>query len=109
MSSADAVVEPSSRTARTNPSCRRSFLNIVVSLGSATGEKHLPGAQTERRGGAGPVGGLLGGKDPTGRLFESSLLAGCAIRPSSVARLSQSPAERFNMYPNFRTRHRRWW
>jgi hypothetical protein len=25
------------------------------------------GAQTERRGGAGPVGGLLGGKDPTGR------------------------------------------
>ena len=24
-------------------------------------------AQTERRGGAGPVGGLLGGKDPTGR------------------------------------------
>src|SRR5262245_55090206 len=24
------------------------------------------GAQTERRGGAGPVGGLLGGKDPTG-------------------------------------------
>src|SRR5437588_3319674 len=27
----------------------------------------VPGAQTERRGGAGPVGGLLGGKDPTGR------------------------------------------
>jgi len=26
-----------------------------------------PGAQTERRGGAGPVGSLLGGKDPTGR------------------------------------------
>jgi hypothetical protein len=26
-----------------------------------------PGAQTERRGGAGPVGGLLGGKDLTGR------------------------------------------
>ena len=26
------------------------------------------GAQTERRGGAGPVRGLLGGKDPTGRL-----------------------------------------
>jgi hypothetical protein len=25
------------------------------------------GAQTERRGGAGPVGGLLAGKDPTGR------------------------------------------
>jgi hypothetical protein len=26
------------------------------------------GAQTERRGGAGPVGGLLGGKDRTGRI-----------------------------------------
>jgi hypothetical protein len=26
------------------------------------------GAQTGRRGGAGPAGGLLGGKDPTGRL-----------------------------------------
>ena len=26
-----------------------------------------PGAQTERRGGAGPVGSLLGGKDPIGR------------------------------------------
>src|SRR5262245_7608945 len=26
-----------------------------------------PSAQTERRGDAGPVGGLLGGKDPTGR------------------------------------------
>jgi hypothetical protein len=26
-----------------------------------------PGAQTERRGGAGPVRGLLGGKDLTGR------------------------------------------
>jgi hypothetical protein len=26
------------------------------------------GAQTERRGGAGPVRGLLGGKDLTGRL-----------------------------------------
>jgi hypothetical protein len=28
----------------------------------------FPGAQTERRGRAGPAGGLLGGKDPTGRL-----------------------------------------
>ena len=31
-------------------------------------EGAAPGAQTGRRGGAGPVGGLLGGKDPTGRL-----------------------------------------
>jgi len=27
----------------------------------------LPGAQTERRGGAGPAGGSLGGKGPAGR------------------------------------------
>jgi len=32
-----------------------------------TGTGHAAGAQTERRGGAGPVGGLLGGEDPTGR------------------------------------------
>jgi hypothetical protein len=32
-----------------------------------------PGAQTERRGGAGPVGGLLGGKGPTGRFIFSLL------------------------------------
>jgi hypothetical protein len=30
------------------------------------------GAQTGRRGGAGPVGGLLGGKDPTGRFSSES-------------------------------------
>src|SRR6266545_5426008 len=40
------------------------------------------GAQTERRGGAGPVGGLLGGKDPTGRYVLSRSVAitlpGCA-------------------------------
>jgi hypothetical protein len=31
----------------------------------------VPGAQTERRGGAGLVRGLLGGKDLTGRFFLS--------------------------------------
>ena len=31
------------------------------------GDGDPSGAQTERRGGAGPMGGLLGGKDPTGR------------------------------------------
>jgi hypothetical protein len=30
-------------------------------------EQSPPGAQTERRGGAGPAGSLLGGKDPPGR------------------------------------------
>ena len=40
-------------------------------------------AQTERRGGAGPVGGLLGGKDPTGRSEQGNVrlkkgrLGGC--------------------------------
>src|SRR5262245_62102507 len=32
------------------------------------------GAQTGRRGGAGPAGGWLGGKDPTGRFRYRSLL-----------------------------------
>src|SRR5262245_61716682 len=32
-----------------------------------------PGAQTKRRGGAGPAGGLFGGKDPTGRRKQSLL------------------------------------
>src|SRR5215475_130105 len=36
------------------------------------------GAQTGRRGGAGPAGGLLGGKDPAGRVLVSSLLAAAA-------------------------------
>jgi len=31
------------------------------------GSDNVPGAQTERRGDAGPVRGLLGGKDLTGR------------------------------------------
>src|SRR5262249_52893747 len=31
-----------------------------------------PGAQTERRGGAGPVGGLLGGKAPPAAFFQRS-------------------------------------
>src|SRR4029077_20679474 len=49
--------------------------------------RHLPGAQTERRGGAGPVGGLLGGKDPTGRLISINSLGG---------RGRQSPARQPN-------------
>src|SRR5207248_9755255 len=47
---------------------------MVVSFADAVCERvmtALPGAQTERRGGAGPAGGLLGGKDPTGRFFRS--------------------------------------
>jgi hypothetical protein len=42
-----------------------------------------PGARAEPRGGAGPVGGLLGGKDPTGRFLVCPL---SAVRsPLSVA------------------------
>jgi hypothetical protein len=49
--------------------------NLLLEKGLLdNGGGNHPGAQTERRGGAGPVGGLLGGKDPTGRLFESPLL-----------------------------------
>src|SRR5262245_57259416 len=37
------------------------------------GNTIVPGAQAERRGGAGPVGGLLGGKDLTGRLASAPI------------------------------------
>src|SRR5687767_2868128 len=43
--------------------------NLLLRVWSALSWKRLtPGAQTERRGDAGPVRGLLGGKDLTGRL-----------------------------------------
>src|SRR5438093_10589527 len=48
-----------------------------------------PGAQTERRGGAGPVGGLLGGKDPTGRFCRRA----SNVRRVSV-HLSNQPRDR---------------
>ena len=49
--------------------CGTVSVSCVLSLRSAIQWRDIvPGAQTERRGGAGPVGGLLGGKDPTGRL-----------------------------------------
>jgi hypothetical protein len=44
----------------------------------------FPGAQTERRGGAGPVRGLLGSKDPTGR------------SPHSPSRSQVGPPHRVN-------------
>src|SRR5262249_29165406 len=47
---------------------RTRFFPAVMMLpsGSAGSWDGPPGAQTERRGGAGPAGGLLGGKDPPG-------------------------------------------
>jgi hypothetical protein len=42
--------------------------NLLYKVGLLyNGSGPLPDAQTERRGGAGPVRGLLGGKDLTGR------------------------------------------
>jgi len=46
------------------------YADMVVSFAGLRQDDDGPlGAQTGRRGGAGPVGGLLGGKDPTGRVF----------------------------------------
>src|SRR5688572_18747148 len=42
------------------------------------------GAQTERRGGAGPAGGLLGGKDPAGRFVFLLVLRGRPV-PAVIA------------------------
>jgi hypothetical protein len=53
-------------------------------------KKHLPGAQTERRGDAGPVGGLLGGKDLTGRFVSvSSPWSGVRSQETDVFQLEQ--------------------
>src|SRR5262249_117001 len=41
------------------------------------GNAIAPGAQTERQGGAGPAGGLLGGKDLAGRFVFLLVLRGC--------------------------------
>ena len=50
------------------------FAMVVCSI---NGSDNASGAQTERRGGAGPVGGLLGGKDPTGRLVQILVNPSC--------------------------------
>src|SRR5262245_38520430 len=58
-------------------------LNLASLLRSALGWKGIvPGAQTERRGGAGPAGGLLGGKDPAGRFADFVPSDGFANRPT---------------------------
>src|SRR5262249_39576174 len=45
------------------------------------------GAQTERRGGADPVGGLLGGKSPTGHLISTSTTPLCPLHRGARRRL----------------------
>ncbi len=53
------------------------------------------GAQTERRGGAGPVGGLLGGKEPTGRFVFSPIVPDDFANPPRCSSLAadNAPAE----------------
>jgi hypothetical protein len=61
-------------TVRTFRDSSKERNHMVVSFADAVCVRMTtahPGAQTERRGGAGPVGGLLGGKDPTGHLVFS--------------------------------------
>src|SRR5262245_21682912 len=45
------------------------------------------GAQTGRRGGAGPAGGLLGGQDPAGRRFSTSFKPSRAQRSTDDNRV----------------------
>jgi hypothetical protein len=67
------------------------------------GDGDPSGAQTERRGGAGPVGGLLGGKDPTGRfILDASLLLESCLS-LAAENLGNQPAVPF---PADRVRHR---
>ena len=62
-----------------------STFTVCTIMGVATPS----GAQTERRGGAGPVGGLLGGKDPTGRflLFSFAFAHSGWLIPDASVRL----------------------
>src|SRR5262249_47862461 len=57
-------------------STERNHMGTLLCGGSLPydGDGYLSGAQTERRGGAGPVRGLLGRKDVTGRLVSSSVV-----------------------------------
>src|SRR5262245_40236558 len=57
------------------------------------------GAQTERRGSAGPAGGSLGGKDPTGRCAHWS---GCFGRPTGHGSGPTSPPARVTRRANMR-------
>src|SRR5438552_1170663 len=54
-----------------------------------------PGAQTERRSGVGPVRGLLGGKDLTGRFAFQKQLAFLLLNPQQRRRFRPETAEFF--------------
>jgi hypothetical protein len=49
------------------------MVSLSESVCDTLGSDIVSGAQTGRRGGAGPAGGSLGGKDPTGRRFVYSV------------------------------------
>ena len=51
-----------------------------------------PSAQTERRGGAGPAGGLLGGKDPAGRFRSGVRGQQNQMRPDSYSFFASHPS-----------------
>jgi hypothetical protein len=55
----------------------------------AASKRNVPGVQTERRGGAGPVRGLLGCKDLTGRflLFSFAFTHSGWLTPDAPVRL----------------------
>src|SRR5207302_1301146 len=56
---------------------------LLKAVRDNNGDGDHSGAQTERRGGAGPVRGLLGGKDLTGRFLPNSLrVVGRFFKPS---------------------------
>src|ERR1700739_1219204 len=65
------VIAPAARTTRAPATIRFNVLRLMICPPTVCvrGEMLPPGAQTERRGDAGPVWSLLGGKDLTGRLF----------------------------------------
>src|SRR5262245_36645137 len=76
---------------------------------SAIREARL-GAQTGRRGGAGPAGGLLGGKDPTGRVFVTTVSSLHRVRhtpPTRPGDQTQSPPEAHGSAPSNRRDGRR--
>src|SRR5438093_3134912 len=61
-----------------NANCERNHMVKLLCDGGLhqVGSDNASGAQTERRGGAGPMRGLLGGKDPTGRFSRLSFALG---------------------------------
>src|SRR5438128_12008518 len=72
-------------------------VNMASLLRSALGWRDIvPGAQTERRGGAGPVRGLLRGKDPTGRFRSGVRNHASGVKHNSTDRVCWPPDSYYN-------------